>query len=404
MSSINFTKALIDKLPSPEKGWTYYRDDKTPSLNIGVGSTGIKTFFLYKRINNKPERIKIGRYPETTIEQARNKAMELHGQIAKGKNPAELKRGKRDEMTLQELFGLYIERYAKPHGLKTLPDILANFDCYLGKLDTPRKKHGRERVKPEGAVDWSKRKISAITHQAVSKLHHDIGTKTGTTIANRVVELLRAVFNRCSRLKLIDMPNPAEGIELFSEVKRDRFLQGDEITRFFAALASETEQNRDFFLLALLTGARKTNVLSMRWEDISLDQGRWRVPGEVSKNGQPMVIPITQAALEILKRRKQAAISDFVFPGAGRTGHMTSPKRAWQSIVENSEIENIRPHDLRRSLGSWMVNTGASIAIIGGALGHKDAKSTEIYARLATDPVKDAMQKAQDAMLGFIPR
>jgi hypothetical protein len=168
MSSINFTKAIIDKLPIPEKGWTYYRDDKTPSLNIGVGSTGIKTFFLYKRINNKPERIKIGRYPETTIEQARNKAMELHGQIAKGKNPAELKRGKRDEMTLQELFGLYIERYAKPHGLKTLPDILANFDCYLGKLDTPRKKHGRERVKPEGAVDWSKRKISAITHQAVS--------------------------------------------------------------------------------------------------------------------------------------------------------------------------------------------------------------------------------------------
>ena len=83
---------------------------------------------------------------------------------------------------------------------------------------------------------------------------------------------------------------------------------------------------------------------------------------------------------------------------------MTSPKRAWQRMVENSGIKDIRPHDLRRSLGSWMVNTGASIAIIGGALGHKDAKSTEIYARLATDPVKDAMEKAQVVMLGFVPK
>jgi len=79
---------------------------------------------------------------------------------------------------------------------------------------------------------------------------------------------------------------------------------------------------------------------------------------------------------------------------------MTSPKRAWQRVVTKAQIENIRPHDLRRSLGSWMVNTGASLAIIGGALGHKDTKSTEIYARLAINPVKDAMEKAQLAMLG----
>ena len=404
MPAINFTKANIEKLPIPEKGWKYFNDEKTPSLIIGIGSTGIRTFFLYKRINNKPERLKLGRYPETTIEQARNKAMELHGQIAKGKNPAELKRGKRAEMTLQELFNLYIERYAKPHNLKTLPNMCANFDSYLGKLDVPRKKHGQERVKPAGSVDWSKCKISTITHQDVSKLHHELGKNTGKTIANRIVELLRAVFNRCSKLKLIDVPNPAEGIEPFKEVKRDRFLQADEIPRLFSALEFESEQNRDFFLLALLTGARKTNVLSMRWDDLSLDQRRWRVPGEISKNGEPMMIPITQVASDILNTRKQAAISEFVFPGDGRTGHMTSPKRAWQRIVENSGIKDIRPHDLRRSLGSWMVNTGASIAIIGGALGHKDAKSTEIYARLATDPVKDAMEKAQGVMLGFVPK
>ena len=82
----------------------------------------------------------------------------------------------------------------------------------------------------------------------------------------------------CSRAKLIDVPNPAEGIKPFKEVKRERFLQADEIPRLFSALKLESEQNRDFSLFALLTGARKTNVLSMRWGDLSLDQGRWRVP------------------------------------------------------------------------------------------------------------------------------
>lgn len=399
MAEINFTKAAIESLPLPLKGWQYHRDLKTPGLAVGIGSTGIRTFVLYKRINGTPERIKLGRFPDMSIEQARKKAMELNGQIATGKNPAEAKREKRAEMTLQDLFDLYIARYAIPHGRKTIPAMRDTFDVYIGKLDAPRKKHGRERIKPAGAVDWSRKQISSITHKDVNRLHHDLGTKTGKTIANRVIELLRAIYNRCKKMKLIDLPNPAEGVEPFKETTRDRFLQSDEIPRFFAALEQESEQNKDFFLLSLLTGARKSNVLSMRWQDIDLGQMKWRVPGEYSKNGQPMIIPLTSVAMEILKRREQSATSDHVFPGSGIKGHITSPKRAWERIVRRAELQNIRPHDLRRSLGSWMVNTGASLAIIGGALGHQDSKSTKVYARLATDPVKDAMENAAAAML-----
>jgi integrase len=82
-----------------------------------------------------------------------------------------------------------------------------------------------------------------------------------------VIELLRAIFNRCKKLKLIEIPNPAEGIEPFKEVSRDRFLQEDEILKFFNSLKNETQQNQDFFLLSLFTGARKSNVLSMSWAD-----------------------------------------------------------------------------------------------------------------------------------------
>jgi integrase len=402
MATINFTKSIIDNLTLPVKGWQYYTDIKTPGLSIGVGSTGIKTFVLYKRIDGKPERVKIGRYPDVSIEQARRKATEFNGQIAQGQNPADNKRISRAEMTLSELFKFYMERYAIPHNLKSIPAMQAMFDNYLGKIDAPRKKHGRERVKPVGAVDWSGKKISTITTRDVFKLHHDLGTATGKTIANRVVELLRAMFNRCQIMKIVDLPNPAEGIQPYKEVTRDRFLQGDEFKKYYEALENESEQNRDFFMLALLTGARKTNVLSMKWQDVNIEQEVWRVPGEISKNGQPMLIPLTLQALVILKRRKETSASDYVFAGEGQLGHMTSPKRAWKRIIKSAGLTDIRPHDLRRSLGSWMVNTGASIAMIGGALGHKDAKSTEVYARLAMNPIKAAMETAQDAMLGYV--
>lgn len=418
--AVNFTKVSIEALTPPAKGWQYHRDSKVPGLALGIGTSGIRTFVLYKRINGSPERIKLGRYPDMTIEQARRKATELNGQIAAGKNPAEAKREKRAEMTLQELFELYIERYATPHGIKTVATMRELFNVYLGKLDAAKKKHGRERVKPAGSVDWSKRQISTISHKDTVKLHHELGTKTGKTIANRIVELLRAVFNRCSKLKLIDLPNPAEGIEPFKEVSRDRFLRADEFPRFFDALEAESEQNRDFFLLALLTGARKSNVLGMRWQDVDLVHKHWRVPGQYSKNGKPMVIPLTRIAEEILARRRKqalerigrgreqveqesdrAVLEGYVFPGIGASGHMTSPKRAWGRVLERARLTDVRPHDLRRSLGSWMASTGASLAVIGGALGHKDSKSTEVYARLAIDPVKEAMERAQGAIFGL---
>lgn len=195
------------------------------------------------------------------------------------------------------------------------------------------------------------------------------------------------------------MPNPAEGIEHFEEIERDRYLLEDEIPRFFQALGEETEQIIDFFLLSLLTGARKGNVLAMRWQDIDFNLARWRVPGELSKNKKPMVIPLTAAAVEILNSRIKVASSEFVFPGEGVTGHMTSPKSAWKRVITRAELQDIRPHDLRRSLGSWMANTGADLMVIGGALGHKDSKSTLIYARLATATIRGAMEIASDKIM-----
>ena len=132
INKINFTRAIINALPEPESGKRdIYHDLKTPGLQLRV--TGVKTFFVNKRIKGgDPERITLGRYPELTIEQARRKAIEIIHDIAEGKNPAEVKRGKKAELTFSDLFNEYLERHSKPNK-KTWSEDQAHFRIYLEK-------------------------------------------------------------------------------------------------------------------------------------------------------------------------------------------------------------------------------------------------------------------------------
>ncbi len=406
-SKIRFNKTAIDRLPLPDQGKraTWF-DDDVKGLALRVTSSGAKSFYLVRWIESRAEWVRLGRYPAMTVEQARKAATKLNGEIANGRNPADVKREKRAEMTLREAFNTYLNRYAIPHGLKTIPAMRDMFDLYMGKLpDGERKRHGRVRTKPDGAVDWSNRKLSTIRREEVSKLHANLGQTCGAYSANRMLELLRAIFNRLNKMGLISLENPAAGIEKFREQKRDRFLQADEIPRFFTALGEvEGEATRDALLLLLLTGARRNNVLAMRWEDLDLTLGRWRISSEHSKNGDVLVVPLTSAALKILERRQADVSGEYVFPSNSKTGHITPPKGAWQRLLKRANLTGVRLHDLRRSLASWMVIEGASLVVTGGALGHKDPQSTAVYARLSVDPVKHAMEKAQSAILGLVEK
>lgn len=96
--------------------------------------------------------------------------------------------------------------------------------------------------------------------------------------------------------------------------------------------------------------------------------------------------------------RKKTATSVFVFPGTGKKGHLVEPKKGWKRILERANIEDLRVHDLRRSLGSWQASTGANLSVIGKTLNHKNVSTTAIYARLNLDPVRKAMDKAVNAM------
>jgi integrase len=372
-----FTEAKIAALPSPEAGRAIYRDERTPGLALRVFATGRRVYYAERKVEGRPERVTLGTWPTLTVEGARKATQDLAGRIARGENPAALRREQRQERTFGATFDLYLEKWVRARG-KPERNPASYFRRWLSR--------------------WADRKLSTITRQEARALHEEIANATSGANANRVMVAAHAVFNWARRQELFDGEPPTSTIDRYPERARDRFLQPDELPKFFAALKEEPEDTRDFFLLALLTGARRANVLAMRWDEINRSAATWRIP--VTKSGDSHIIPLVPEAMQILDHRANAAgDSLWVFPSASKSGHLEDPKRAWQRIRERTGLLDLRIHDLRRTLGSWQAATGASLPIIGKTLAHRNVSTTAIYARLNTDPVREAMGKATTAML-----
>lgn len=424
----NFTVAKLKSLPVPtgSKRQTYH-DTTEKGLVVILTPKGTKSFYLYRKLEGKPERVFIGHYPDLSIENARKKAAALKGEIAQGANPQRERKQLREETTFGELFAEYMERYSKKQKRSWIYD---------------------EREVNKFLSHWFKRKISSITKHEIQQLHEKTGDENGIYQANRLLERIKAIYNKAIEWGWKGI-NPATGIKKFKEKSRDRFLQADEAPRFFEALAEEEAKTRDFFLLSLLTGARKSNTLAMKWSDINFERGEWRIP--LTKSGDPLTVSLSSKAIEILEGLKVNKSSPWVFPSeTSKSGHLQDPKKAWKRILlraeifqlmdllakanswseerveeekkqalgclkttltkyrkeaikqgietENIGLQDLRIHDLRRTLGSWQAATGATTAIIAKTLGHKHQQTTKIYERLNLDPVRDAVETAANAL------
>lgn len=371
----NFTKKALFALIPQDKPTTYHDTGKR-GLKLVVHPSGIRTFILYKKIKGRPERVTLGRFPDCSIENARKKVDQCNAKIADGINPNQEKRVLRAEMTLDDLFQKYLTSHAKLHK-KSWKEDEDQYNRYL--------------------TSWKNKKLSVISKAGIQKIHTELGSEHPYA-ANRLLALLHALFNKATEWGW-QQPNPASGIKKFKEKSRDRFIQSDELPKFFEALRDESNETvRDYILISLLTGARRSNVLAMRWDEINFTTGIWTIPD--TKNGESHKVPLVPEAIEILQTRQNSNIKNipWVFPSYSKSGHLVEPKKVWQRILGRAKIKNLRIHDLRRSLGSWQAATGANLSIIGKTLAHKNVSTTAIYARLSLDPVRDAMNKATQAI------
>jgi integrase len=383
----NFTKKSLDALRAPSEKYATYYDEQARGLGLVVQTTGHRAFFWFRKVQGHPTWKTIGTFPDLSIENARARADEYNTSIANWKSKEYEGLGpfeKPKSSTLSVVFEDYLARHLSVNSKNTdraAKDTRWQFDRFL--------------------TSWKNRKLSSIRREHVRDLHDKVGRNNGHYSANRLVSLIRVLFNWAIKTDAWQGENPTKGIQLFHEESRTRFTQPDEFPRLFKALrVAENLDLRDFVYLALYTGARRGNVLAMKWEQLSqtaTGKREWTIPNP--KNRRAYTVPLVAEAVRVLKDRRRRIKSPWVFPSRSKLGHIMDLKYAWKKFLADAKLTDLRVHDLRRTLGSWQAGAGVSLPIIGKTLGHTSSDATEIYARLQLDPVRTSIEMATRAML-----
>ena len=385
---INFTEKAIAALPIPakEQGQAiYYDSGSTDGLMLIVTYGGTKTYYHYMFFNKRPVRTKIGRSSQIKLAVARARAHTMAENATKGIDPGEKRRENLHDITFKQFY----ETIYRPE--------------YSIVYKKPRSVVNDDSIFTHHLKDFHNRMMLGIKPVEIAKLHNNTKQTHSPYTANRVLSLIKHIYVIAAKHGYMNgHANPAADIIKFKEQTRDRFLHSDELQRLFAAL--ETEQNevfKNYILISLYSGQRRSSILSLRWSQVDLVNGFIYLPD--TKNGEPMQVPMTNQLRELFEKINHNKNSDWVLPSVrSKSGHLEDPKRPWHELLRRAGIKNLRLHDLRRTMGSYQAISGASLHIIGKSLGHKSASATQVYARLTADPVRNAMQKATDKMMEFV--
>lgn len=360
-------RAIDDLIPTPGKQYTLW-DVSVPGFGVRVSPAGTKTYLLKFRLKTGRVRWKmIGRVDDLTLTEARERAVDDRGIVARGQDPCAETDRARGAVTVSEAATRFLTEYAATKSASTLR-------AYKGAVDA----HIRPWL---GSIP-----LMDLSLADVEKLHHRL--RATPYAANRTVAALSKL---CTWQRL--NPNPCKGVRLFAEKKRDRYLNRDEYARLGKALRDGRKSGAyasaalTAIELALLTGCRPAEIAALQWSFIDLKRGVIRLPE--SKTGEKSVF-LSAPAVTLLKRWPRFAGSAFVFPGAGRRQrgehmHPSTMTHTFQDIREAAGLDaDLRLYDAcRHSYASVAISDhGMSLAQIGEQLGHAQADTTKRYAHL----------------------
>ena len=382
---IRFTPERLRELTPPAAGRDVYRDTDVKGLELRVTASGVKTFSFYRWVpaTQRPERITLGRFTGKaggmTIDAARKLATGHANTLNEAKSPALERKRRRDSDTFEAAFTVYMRDHVRPHlKEKTAKGFQQLYDDYI----VPSRMH--------------RKKLAEIEHEDVKQFHVRLGAKSKRN-ANKVAGLIRAVFNDASTT-IKSLSNPVKGLPMFDTPGRDRFVSVEEFPRYFTALADTPQPFRDVFELLRLTGVRLGNALAAVFNDFDLTHARWTMAGAKRKNKRTHSVPLSPEAVELVKRRLAAVPkgTPWLFPSTGKrpsaSGHITKVSEPWADLCERAELNDLRRHDMRHTLASYMVMAGEGLPLVGAQLGHISAQSTERYAHFATDATRSALE------------
>jgi integrase len=369
------TKRNIDKIQPPARGEKDFVvwDDDVPGFGLRVKPTGVKSFVIqYRNAAGQSRRMTIGRHGVITADQARKNAKAQFCLVAAGKDPAKSKRDLREAPTMKELTDDYMERHSRPN---KRAGSIKNDQSMIDQIIIP--KLGTKKV-----ADINRRDIETL-HKSLAKTPYR---------ANRVRALLSNMFSIAGAWEW-RADNPVVGIQKYQEQKRDRWLSHEELKQLFKVLDTHPNQRAaNIVRLLLHTGARKSEVMGLTWDQIDLDRGVWTKPAHTTKQKKTEHIPLSETTKELLSLlwKNTPDGERYVFPGDAPGKPVQDIKKFWRELTTIAKIEGTRIHDLRHTYASHLVSAGVPLYQVGKLLGHTQSQTTERYAHLADDPLRIA--------------
>ncbi|XOF34527.1 MAG: tyrosine-type recombinase/integrase [Candidatus Electrothrix sp. YB6] len=388
MGVVKMTELWCKQIKPGSKQTDYYDaweplPGKSGKLLMRVGVKGTKTWVLMYRLNGKRCRYTMGHYPDMKLAQAHNQAVQTLSHILDGGDPAGERKVEKGAPTFSMLADVYLEFHARRHK----------------KASSIRED---ERILQKDLLPaWGDMKGKDITRRHVIDLLDRVASR-GPVMANRVLALASTIFNVGIDRELVEV-NPCYRMKKpgGKEESRDRVLSEDEIKAVWVAYDKLRPLMKAIMQIRTLTAQRGEEVCSMRWEDIDFAERVWTIPAHVAKNKKAHRVPLVSAVVDILSPLREDTRSEWVFPsshGSAR-GHIYNVQKAAQAVQRESEVEDFRLHDLRRTAASMMAEMGVSEFDIGKVLNHSSDSITQVYNRHAYDAEKRrALEKWADRL------
>jgi len=372
LTSRKLTKSLVDGLKSKEKDYFVW-DAALHGFGVKITPKGRKVFVAQYRIAGigASKRKTIGVHGELHIQKAKEEAKDVLHDARKGIDPNAEREAFKKAPTVSNALDGFFDEHVKRH-LK--PSTVENYKLM-------------RRVHLEPA--FGKLKLSDMTRERVSQFHAKYQNEPYG--GNKLLAILSKFFNWCEQKELIALGlNPCRHIKKFKEPSRERFLNNDEIKRLSSILDNAVDEKLattsavNAIRLLMLTGARRNEILTLRWDFIDLSQHVINLPD--SKTGKK-TITLSDTAVKLLRTIERNS-NPFVIPGKNENTHLVNIKSAWQRIRKVAGLEDVRLHDLRHTYASTAINNGVPLELISKLLGHTQLKTTLRYAHLQNDTLK----------------
>jgi len=319
------TDAKVAAIKPPAAGQEEHKDSGpgyVQGLRLRVGAGGKKSWTLRARAGSKVVNKKLGSYPAMRLAAARTAAGKLLEAIARDGSTEAIER------TFGAVAEAWIDKVAKPKNSSW-------------KLQ-------ERRLEMHVLPKWRDRKIASITRADVRDLLEGV---EGDVLPSRVFAIVKTVFRYALSRDWVDA-SPVEGLQRPStDTPRDRVLTMEELAAIWKASALLGFPFGQYLKILMLTGQRRTEVASMRWQDVDLDAGTWIIPANETKSNRTHLVPLAKAVVDLL--REAPKLGEFVFTHDGET-HISGYAKAKARLdafltAADAKVAPWRLHDLRRS-------------------------------------------------------